>query len=343
MTGSLDLPFEVREIIYNNVMPTIIAGRRRIFWVPDVLERDINHQAFTITYRKARNFRQQANGPFVAFRHNFPTIHHPDITSLISLAQTCQFLHKEVSKLAWKVSDFKVQGNLDMIRGLLCPRLALCMSLVSKSSITSLELIINEPWKTDGLEALKEIVEVINIHLPALEVLTLSFPHVKLHVPGSSLTMHSLCRPAKVMLAQLLFLRPDLLVDFKGYYHTMRYNYSHCHSNYNAHTLTHSKVVELLKTNYAISRAKAIDRQRKKVQSDCLDPDCYIHITLGLRSSTHYEAICCCFDHKIQNHLREIHLPGLKMTTRCASPDSNGRALILKSAGGENGLFRIGY
>ncbi|KAH0351723.1 hypothetical protein KCU83_g4104, partial [Aureobasidium melanogenum] len=342
MTGSLDLPFEIREIIYNNVMPTIIAGRRRIFWVPDVLEQDINHRAFAITYRKARNFRQQANGPFVAFRHNFPAIHHRDITSLISLVQTCQFLHKEVSKLAWKVSDFKVQVTLDMIRGLLRPRLALCMSLVSKSSITSLELIINEPWKTDGLEAMKEIVEVINIHLPALEVLTLSFPHVKLRVPGSSLTMHSLCQPAKSMLAKLLFLHPDLLVDFKGYYHTMRYNYSHYHSNYNAYTLAHSKVVEFLTAKYAISRAKAIDRQRRKVERGCLDPDYYIHMALGLRSSTHYEVIRCCLDHKIQNHLRKIYLPRLKMTTRCASPDSDDRALLLRF-GGDKGLYRIDY
>ncbi|KAG9590776.1 hypothetical protein KCU77_g7416, partial [Aureobasidium melanogenum] len=342
MTGFLDLSFEIREIVYNNVLPTIIAGRSRIFWVPDVLEQDINHQGLAITYRKARNFRQQANGPFVAFRHNFPAIHHRDMTSLISLAQTCQFLYNEVSKLAWKVSDFKVQGTLDMIHGLLRLNLALCMSLVSKSSITSLELIINEPWKADGLKAMKEIVGVINTHLPALEVLTLSFPHVTLRVPGSSLTMHSLCRPAKTMLAQFLFLRPDLLVDFKGYYHTMRYNHSHYHSSNNAHTLALSKVVEFLTINYAISRAKAIDRQRKKVESDCLDPNYYIHMTLGLRSSTHHEMVRCCFDHKIQNHLRKIYLPGLKITTRCASPDSDDRALLLRSRG-DKGLFRIDY
>ncbi|KAG9650135.1 hypothetical protein KCU95_g9867, partial [Aureobasidium melanogenum] len=341
MTGFLDLPHEVRKTVYNNVLEIIIAGRKRIFWVPDVLEQDINHQALDITYRRGRDFSPQEHGPFVWLGQEWPAAHHRDIASLMSLARTCQALHNEVSEFAWRASDFKVQGTLGMIHGLLGHRLAHHMSVVTKGFITSLELIIYKPWKTNGLEFMKEIVEMMNTHLPALEVLTLSFPHVTLPVPGSNLTMRSLCRPAKAMLAQLLLLRPDLLVDIRGYYHVMRLNYSHYHSSYNAHTLAQSKVVELLTTNYAISRAKVVDRQRKKAESDCLDPDYYIHMTLGLRSSTHYEAIRCCFDHKIQNHLRKIYLPDLKMTTRCASPDSDDRALLLRSSGGENGLFRI--
>ncbi|KAH0367130.1 hypothetical protein KCU65_g4831, partial [Aureobasidium melanogenum] len=342
MTGFLDLPYEVRKIVYNNVLPAIIAGRERIFWVPDVLEQNIDHQIYPITYRKAKNFREQANGPFFVFGHDFPAVHHRDISPLIRLAQTCHSLHQEVSKLVWKVSDLKVQGALGMICGLIRPHLALHMSVVTKNFLTSLDLIINEPWKMDSLDAMKEIVEMINTHLPALEVLTLSFPHVTLHVPGSSITMRSLCRPARAILAQLLLLRPDLLVDFQGYDPMFRYSYSHYHSSYNTNPLSQSKVVEFLTSNYAIIRAKAIDRQRKKVESDCLDPDYYIHMTLGLRSATHYEAIRCCFDHKIQNHLRKIYLPSLRMTTRCASPGSDGRGRLLKS-GRENGLFRIGY
>ncbi|KAG9552886.1 hypothetical protein KCU71_g13508, partial [Aureobasidium melanogenum] len=343
MTGFLDLPHEVRKIVYTNVLEIIIAGRKRIFWVPDVLEQNINHQALATTYRRGRDFSPQEHGPFVWLGQEWPAAHHRDIASLMSLARTCQALHNEVSEFAWKASDFKVQGTLDMIHELLGHRLAHHMSVVTKCFITSLKLIIYNPWKANGLEFMKEIVEMMNTHLPALEVLTLSFPHVTLHFPESRVTMSSLCRPARAMLAQLLLLRPDLLVDIQGHYHVMRYNYSHYHSSYNAHTLVCSRVVELLTTNYAISRAKAIDRQRKKVESDCLDPDYYIYMTLGLRSSTYHEKIRCCFDHKIQNHLRKIHLPGLKMTTRCASPDSDDRALLLKSSGGESGLFRIDY
>ncbi|KAG9687250.1 hypothetical protein KCU95_g10886, partial [Aureobasidium melanogenum] len=214
------------------------------------------------------------------------------------------------------------------------------MSVVTKSFITSLELIITKPWEMDGLEAMKDVVQMINAHLPALEILTLRFPHVTLRVPASNLSMRSLCRPAKAMLAQLLPLRPELLIDFKGGCDLWSTSYSHYHSSLNAHMPNISTLVELLTTNYAIIRVKAIDRQRKKIESDCLGPDYYIHTTLGLRSSTNYETIRCCFDHKIQNHLRKIYQPGLKMITRCASPDSDDRALLLKS-GGENGLFRI--
>lgn len=183
MTGFLDLPYEVRQVVYQDVLATIIAARKRIFWVPDVLEKDVDHQVLAITYRRARDFRQQEHGPFVVFRYDCPTVNHRDIASLLSLAQTCQSLYNEISEFAWKAADFQVQGTLDMIRGLLGPRLALYMSVATKSSITSLELIISKPWKENSLEAMKEIVGMINTHLPALEVLTLSFPHVTLHVP----------------------------------------------------------------------------------------------------------------------------------------------------------------
>lgn len=321
MTGFLDLPFEVRELVYKNVLATIIEGRKRIFWVPDVLEQDIEYQALAITYRRARDFRQQENGLCVVFRYDCPTVNHRDIVSLIFLAQTCHSLYNEVLKFAWKAVDFQVQGTLDMICGLLRPHLALHMSVAAKDSITSLELIINKPRRVDGLEYMKEIVGMINTHLPVLEVLTLSFPHVTLHVPGNRLAMLPLCRPAKALLAQLLSLRLRLLIDFQAHYHIMRYNYSHYHSNYNARILSCTELVARLRSEHATNRAKATDRQRKTVESNCLDPDYYIHKTLGLRSSTYYEEIRCCFDHKVQNHLRKIYLPGLRMTSRCATPE----------------------
>ncbi|CAD0085253.1 unnamed protein product [Aureobasidium mustum] len=329
MTGFLNLPFEVRKIVYDNVLANTVGEYKRVFWVPDILEKNIDHQTLAITYRRGSNFRRQGNGPFGAFGSECPAIHHRDTAPLISLARTCKSLHKEVSDLAWKASDFRVQGTLDMICGLLSPRLTLCMPLVTKSSITSLELVLDKPWKVNGLEAMEEIVEMINTHLPALEVLTLSFPHLTLHVPGSKLTMLSICRPARAILAQLLPLRPDLLVAFKAYYHVMRFAYSHYHSSFNAHTLACSQLVALLTSNHAIGRAKAIERKRKKVESACLDADYYIHMTLGLRSSTHYEEIGCCFDHKAQNHMRKIHLPGVKITTRCAPPESDDLGSLL--------------
>lgn len=133
--------------------------------------------------------------------------------------------------------------------------------------------------------------------------------------------MLPLCRPAKALLAQLLLLRSELLVDFQARYHIMRYNYSHCHSSYNARTLSCAELVARLRSEHAINRAKAIDRQRRKIESDCLDPDYYIHKTLGLRSSTYYEEIRCCFDHKVQIHLRRIYRPGLRITSRCTTPE----------------------
>lgn len=36
--------------------------------------------------------------------------------------------------------------------------------------------------------------------------------------------MLPLCRPAKALLAQLLLLRSELLVDFQARYHILRYN-----------------------------------------------------------------------------------------------------------------------
>ncbi|KAH0346591.1 hypothetical protein KCU81_g3879, partial [Aureobasidium melanogenum] len=340
MTGFLDLPYEVREIVYNKVLGIIIARRERILWVPDVLEQDINHQTLAITYRRARDFDSQEHGILLWIGDRWPAVRHRDIASFVSLARTCQALHTEVSRFAWKASDFKVEGSLDMIRELLRHRLALHMSVVTKSFITSLELIISEPWEMESLEAMKDIVQMINAHLPALAILTLRVPNVTLRVPASNLTMRSLCQPAKAMLAQLLPLRSELLIDFKGGCDLWSASCSHYHSGLNAHMPKISTLVELLTTNYAIIRAKAINRQRKKIENDCLDSDYYIHMTLGLRSSTHYETIRCCLDHKIQNHLRKIYLPSLKMTTRCASPDSDDRALLLKSRG-ENGLFRI--
>lgn len=330
MTGILNLPLEVRKVVYNNVLATITAERKRIFWIPDVLEQNIDHKTLAITYRREKDFRPQEHGPFVWYGYEWPAVHHRDTTPLISLARTCKSLHKEVSDFAWKASDFRVQGTLDMIRGLLGPRLALCMPLVTKSSITSLELVLDKPWKVNDLEAVKEIVEMINTQLPALEALTLSFPHLTLHLPASKLTMLSICRPARAILVQLLTLRPDLLVEFKAYYHVMRFTYSHYHSGFNAHTLTCSQLVALLTSNHAIGRAKAIDRQRKKVESACLNADYYIHVTLGLRSSTYHEEVDCCFDHKVQNHMRKIHLPNLKITARCAlsEPDGFGSLLL---------------
>ncbi|KAG9526873.1 hypothetical protein KCV07_g400, partial [Aureobasidium melanogenum] len=230
MTGSLDLPYEVRKIVYTNVLESIIAGQ---------------YQSSGPRYHVQKRKRLQ------------PT-------------------------RAW---------TFRMAR----PRVACCPSPRHR------------------------ILDVSSSNLPGSAQRSLR------------IRLESIRLQTRAMLAQLLLLRSDLLVDIQGHYHVMRYNYSHYHSSYNAHTLVCSGVVELLTTNYAISRAKAIDRQRKKVESDCLDPDYYIHMTLGLRSSTHYEKIRCCFDHKIQNHLRKINLPGLKMTTRCASPDSDDRALLLNS------------
>jgi len=297
MTGFLDLPYELRYMVYDNLLRMRWIMDDRIFWVPEV---DINmHPTMAISRLKGEDFRP-TGGPYI-FRkrgtvvrgREYPTVNLYNITPLVSLARTSKILYKEVVKLAWSNSNLKVQGSLNMVCGLLGPRLALCISPLVKNCIQYLELGIFDPSHQENLQAMKEIVGLINTHLPTLRRLDLSFPHLTdvHHDP-----LHLLGKSAKAAFAQLLLLRLELRVAFHVYQRCKRPLASHCHCNiYHAHR----DLAGLLTDIHSSNRAKALGRQRKKQEHELLDLDYCPLRSADLRSAVHHGGVSCSSNYMV--------------------------------------------
>jgi hypothetical protein len=99
MTGFLDLPLELRDMVYNNVLERSKAGDHRVFWTFDGMKVD-SHMDLEIpfTRRSRRHFR--VGRPSKNQRHRGSSVSHRDISLLVSLAQTCQTLYDEVLSFA---------------------------------------------------------------------------------------------------------------------------------------------------------------------------------------------------------------------------------------------------
>lgn len=298
MTGLLDLPFELRYMVYGNLLEMRWITNDRIFWVPAV---DISmHPIMAISRQKGEDFRP-TGGPFI-FRKNgrpfmrgreYPAVSLYYITPLVSLARTSKILYEEVSKLAWSHSDLKIQGTLNMVCGLLGPRLASYMTPLTKNCIAYLELGIFDPSNREGLRPMKEIVGLINTHLPALRRLDLSFPHL---TDVQRDPLHLLGRSAKAAFAQLLVLRPELRVVFHVYQRCKRPLASYCHCNiYHAHR----DLAALLTDIHTSNRAKALDRQLKKQEHELLDLEYCLLRTTDMRSIAHHEERCSSSNHLV--------------------------------------------
>jgi len=304
MTGFLDLPYELRYMVYDNLLEMRWIMDDRIFWVPGV--DIIMHPAMAISRRKGEDFRP-TGGPYI-FRkrgtvtrgREYPTVSLYNITPLVCLARTSKILYKEVVKLAWSNSNLKVQGSLNMVCGLLGPRLALCMSPLVKNCIEYLELGIFDPSYQENLQTMKEIVGLINTHLPALRRLDLSFPHLTdVHRDP----LHLLGKSAKAAFAQLLLLRLELRVAFHVYQRCKKPLASYCHCNiYHAHR----DLAGLLTDIHTSNRTKALDRQRKKQEHELLDLDHCLLRSVDLRSVAHHGGVSCSSNHMVWNNLAKI-------------------------------------
>lgn len=291
MTGFLNFPFELRYMVCDSLLEMIWVMDDRIFWVPDVLEVDINmHPTMAISRRQGEDFRptggpfifRKAGRPFIRGRE-YPAVSLYYITPLVSLARTSKILYEEVSKLAWSHSDLKVQGTLHMVCGLLGPRLDLCMTPLIKNCIRYLELGIFDPSKRQGLQPMKEIVGLINTHLPALRRLDLSFPHLTDYRQDP---LHLLNTSAKAAFAQLLFLRLELRVVFHVYQKCKLPLDDFCHCNiYHAHV----NLAALLTDIHTSNRVKALERQRKEQGHELLDLDYCLLRTADMRSIAHHQ------------------------------------------------------
>jgi hypothetical protein len=299
MTGFVDLPLELRMMVYNEVLKMIWVADDRIFWVPEVSEVDINKiPTIAISRRQGEDFRP-TGGPYIfrppAFFYRlgkeYPTVNLNYITPLVSLARTSKLLHNEVLSIAWSHSDLRVQGTLKMVCGLLGPRLALYMTPLIQNSITDLKLVIYNPSERGGYRAMKDIVGLINAHLPTLKRLDISIPHIT----SSRLHLMHLWRPsAKAVFAQLLHLRLDLRVVFHVYLQCMRGGRCGCRLYH-----PHDELTDLLTGIHDMDRAVASMRQSKKQDCDLFDLDYYLLETRHLRSISHHEEGSCSPDRMV--------------------------------------------
>jgi hypothetical protein len=287
MARSLDLPLELRHIVYANILETIIAEGHRIFWPPHNLDIDVNMDG-AITKRIRQCYRL-TGGPFITGGNSYSSISHRDMDPLIFLARPSKVLQDEVLQLAWSNSELKVQGKLNTACELLASRLSRSITPLVKSSIRSLELIIFDPWEREGLKTMKKIVGLINSHLPALENLDLSFPHI-IDLRLDRIPMYS---PAQDVFAQLLLLRLGISVVFHSYPRSPDCPRRCCLRPRipGHHRLTPDDLKGLLTDIYASNRARALDRQRKKQDRELFDLDYYLLETAELRSLAHHEEV----------------------------------------------------
>ena len=284
MTGFLDLPPELRNIIYNDVLQTIPTKNDPIVWLPDVLEVDIDKHP-TIAISRLQITGLEYGRLSAGLQCQYPSLYLRDIAPLVSLARTSKILHDEILQLAWSICNLEVRGTLDMICTLLGPRLALHTTPLIKSSIKTLELTIYNPWGLEGLHAMKEIVELINTHLPALERLDLSFPNL---LNRGSNIQNPLHLPAKEVFAQLLLLRSELLVVFHITQKLVEKRGERIRL-LRLYWPFRDELAALLTDIYASHRATVLDRQRKRQDRELFDLDYYLLETTDLRSAIHNE------------------------------------------------------
>jgi hypothetical protein len=132
---------------------------------------------------------------------------------------------------------------------------------------------------------MKEIVGLINAHLPTLERLDISIPHIT----SSRLRLVHLSRPsAKAVFARLLHLRLDIRVVFHVYLRCMRDGSCGCRLYH-----PHDELTDLLTAIHDLGRAVASMRQSKKQDCESFDLDYYLLETRDLRSIGHHEDGSC--------------------------------------------------
>jgi hypothetical protein len=282
MTGFLDLPHELRYIVYNSVLEMIIAENDRIFWGPKISGIQVTIE---ITRRKGTSLRQSGGALFYD-SYWCPPVNLRDITSFVLLAQSCKFLHDEVLKFAWSNADITIQSTLRGLCHELRSRPTFSMTPLVRSCIGSLELIICNLYEKEDQQAMKEIVNLINTHLLALKRLNLSWPNVTLSFLNNRPTSDL---PAKAVFAQLHLLRLGISAVFRVY----RYRSGLLRHSYrtNGRYRTCDELAALLTDLHASHRTTALNRHRKKQNRELFDLDYYLLETAGLRSISHNEEI----------------------------------------------------
>jgi len=216
-------------------------------------------------------------------------------------------LREETSELAWRHADLTAQGSFAMIRALLCPRLVLSMTTATRVSIKTLHLIIYAPWKKDGAQAMEQIVQIINSHLPQLERLTISYPHIMDPFVTVKLALSS---TDKAALATLLKLCPDLNITFYAYDSPGAYPNIHLFTDQRLIERRNQEMIKLLTEKAAANRLIWLDRQRRRKEREDVDPVHYIWKNLGLLSFAHLtidKERFCCFDHEVKNYLSVLY------------------------------------
>jgi hypothetical protein len=284
MTGFLDLPLELRNMVYKNVLERIKAENHRIFWTFDGMKVD-SHMDRDIRFPRgdSRSCLGRVGRPSKYYHHQSSSVNHRDISLLVSLAQTCQTLYDEVLSFAWSNSDLKARGTLNEVCGLLAPRFTLSKTPIIKNSINSLELYIKNPWAQDSHKVMEEIM---NTQLPALTSLNLSVPHMISSPPGSTWYRKPIQGPlVKAAFAHLHRSHLELLVVFQVYddnsgccrdYFKIDGRYPSC-----------DEIAALLTDTHDLNRAKAVDRQCKKQERELFDLDYCLLETVDLRSIGH--------------------------------------------------------
>jgi hypothetical protein len=281
MTGFLDLPPELRLIVYANILETIKARDLDVFWTSDGLEVDLSMDSCIAIPKRMGKYRRRTMEPPKNKRRQNPSVSHRCITPLLSLAQTCKMLRHEVSEFAWYHSDLRAPGTLNEIRSLLASRLILSTMPIRKSSITDLKLTVSDLWEPDGRKAMKEIVRLLNTRLPELTVLELSVPHITSSPRG----VRSIAGPsAKPIFAQLHRLR-YVLVLFQVYDQNRG-----CVRDYpqiDGRYPTCRELADLLTDTHASYSDKALDRFGGKHDRKFVHLDYFLE-TANLRSIAHH-------------------------------------------------------
>jgi hypothetical protein len=293
MTGFLDLPLELRYIIYDNVLETIIAENNRIFWGPKVWNADTLQPVTTTERRKIEGIRPNG-GAFLLHGFWCSPVTHRDIAYLVPLAQSCKFLYDEVLKFAWSNSDLAIQGTFTEIHHELSACVTFPMTTLIRSCMVSLELAIHNSYELRDHTTMEEIVTLVNTCFPALKRLEMRLPNIALSCLPNRLELDS---PAKAVVARLYLLRLEISVVFHVYqFRKMFHRKGH---NINTRYRTCDELAALLTAIHTSGRTTALDRHRKKQNRELLDLDYYLLETVDLRFIAHHEEDLCHLDHLV--------------------------------------------
>lgn len=180
MPQFLDLPPEVRIVIYHALIDSAVSERKRVAWMPDVLEKEISEKSTLVVSPRTLDWSAQQHGSHHFYANNCPALHHLDTGSVASLARTCELLREEIRPIAWKRADVVVQGRLPIIHALLETRFATTtMPSETKPFVQGLKLELDagkymQPG--DFMIVLKKIIYFVTRHLPSLKTLSISLP-----------------------------------------------------------------------------------------------------------------------------------------------------------------------